>query len=89
MTTIAVMKFDLRPFRVVARRMRDGAALGRNRLEVVAPRLHFGPFLAPFVVASRKVCVVGAKPASQQTTQYADLQGFLRERRDSNPRPPA
>jgi hypothetical protein len=27
--------------------------------------------------------------APNQSTQHADLQGFLRERRDSNPRPPA
>jgi hypothetical protein len=42
-----------------------------------------------FVVASRKACVVGAVSTPNLTTHYADLQGFLRERRDSNPRPPA
>jgi hypothetical protein len=88
-TTIAVMELDLRPFRVVARRMRDGAPCSAGIGLKSSPATAFRAVFGPFVVASRKVCVVGAKLASQQTTQYADLQGFLRERRDSNPRPPA
>ena len=55
---------DLRPFRVVARRIRDRSELGPNRLEIVAPRPRFGPSLAVFVVVSRKMCVVGVELTS-------------------------
>jgi len=35
------------------------------------------------------VCVVGRNPAPESTTHHAYLQEFLRDRRDSSPRPPA
>jgi hypothetical protein len=47
---------DLRSFRAVARRAHDRSELGLNRLEIVAPRLHFVPFFA-FSGSPREKCV--------------------------------
>jgi hypothetical protein len=79
---------DLRPFCVVARRFRGRRELSANRLEVVTRR-RLSAVLGRFRFAALASCVVGLDSASDLTTQHANLQGLLRERRDSNPRPPA
>jgi hypothetical protein len=79
---------DLRSFCVVARRVRGQSELGLNRLEIIARHRISGRFWLFRRRVEKSVCSrrrFGAK----LTTHYADLQGFLRERRDSNPRPPA
>ena len=47
----------------------------------------FWPVLGRFGPTRTRVGVAGRMFASVLTTQYANLQGLLRERRDSNPRP--
>lgn len=62
-----VARRDLRSFCVLARRLRGQFELALNRLEIVARPPHIGPFwMFPRRVA--KVCVVGARLASNPTT---------------------
>src|SRR6266498_2008285 len=71
-------------FRVIARRPRGRPKLGPNRLEIGCDRV-----LSSFGSLREKVRVVGFELASEPTRHYGYSQGLLRERRDSNPRPPA
>src|SRR2546430_2959426 len=59
---------DLRPFRVVARRLRDQSEWGLNRLQLDTPATGFGPFSRVSALAAKE-SVSRVDLTSKRTTQ--------------------